>query len=706
MGEIIEIYGTKVTLPDVPPENEIEDWGQLKDEQYWRRKPLPEIFNTVSRDSAGNIVLTEEQEAFCKAELKRIKEGFWFYKDGEPIYITGRNYYYLQYWVLENKKRPEYRDTSRRYFLYLEYWRNIYWCLGVLRGKGRRTGATSESTSNGIYEATTVKNSVCGVLSKTNTDARKLFLYRLQFGFRHLPFFLQPTLANDRDSKTELVFAVPLDKKNKKASLIDEIEGLNSRIDYQSTALNSYDQERLTWLLADEGGKWPTDVPFSQFLSIVAETFVEGADKTGFGEFPSTVNEMTRKGGAEFKRAWDGATWTQPDDLEEPDDEEESEDHKYEDTEETANRFVRYFCPAYDGLPGFVGKFGESIIEPPTESQAAYLIAKYGEKKFHGQLRFGAKAYLLKRRRKLKGEKLEEEIRKYPFNEVEMFMAANEGCVFNSLKITDQRQKLADDPPKTRKVVFTRHEESQHARWRDANKNDEMYWELLPIVDLSTERSNKFYYDNSAKKPSNATSGIIGVDGYSNEQGGRKYGSKACGLMYIKYDLADPQNTGLFGGWIYGRPSRKEILYDQLLLAAEWFGYEVFIEHTADDYLSYFRARGKTGYLGRYPLNAIDHKKRNKEHVDRFFGFPISPFAMTKQTDSMISYVEDFCDKIYWDKLLEQLLVFDPLDRTASDCVVSAMIALVSSLNITPRPPQKTKPLIQVFSPSGQPIMN
>lgn len=706
MGEIIEIYGTKVTLPDVPPENEIESWGKPKEEQYWRKHTLPDIFNSILRDGTGNIVLSDEQEEYCKRELKRIKEGFWFYKDGQPCYITGRHYYYLQYWKLENKKSPEYRDTSRKYFLYLDYWRGIYWCLGVLRGKGRRTGATSESTSNGIYEATTVKNSVCGVLSKTNTDARKLFLYRLQFGFRHLPFFLQPTLANDKDSKTELVFAVPLDKKNKKASLIDEVEGLNSRIDYQSTALNSYDQERLTWLLADEGGKWPTDVPFSQFLSIVAETFVEGADKTGFGEFPSTVNEMTKKGGAEFKRAWDGATWVKPDDLEEDEisDEEEDDAKEFEDTEETANRFVRYFCPAYDGLPGFIGKFGESIIDAPTEDQKNYLIGKYGEKKFFGQLKYGARAYLLKRRKKLKGEKLEEEIRKYPFNEVEMFMAANEGCVFNSLKITDQRQYLVDNQPPIRKLFFYRDEGTQLAKWRDANKGDEMYWDILKLPPFGHE--NKFTLDMSSKRPARKTFGVIGVDGYSNEQGGRKYGSKACGLMFFKYDFNDPENTGLFGGWIYGRPSRKEVLYDQLLLCAEYYGFEIYFEHCADDYVSYFRQRGRLGYLGRYPLNSIDPKKREKENLDRFYGFPISPFAMTKQTDSMISYVEDFCHKIYWDKLLEQMLIFDPLDRTKSDCVVSAMIALVSSLNVTYTPPPKKRPLIQTFNAQGQLVTN
>lgn len=171
--------------------------------------------------------------------------------------------------------------------------------------------------------------------------------------------------------------------------------------------------------------------------------------------------------------------------------------------------------------------------------------------------------------------------------------------------------------------------------------------------------------------------------------------------MYFKYDLADPENTGLFGGWIYGRPSRKEILYDQILLAAEYFGFEIYFEHCADDYVTYFRQRGKLGYLGRYPMNSIDPKKRQKENLDRFYGFPISPFAMTKQTDSMISYVEDFCDKIYWDKLLEQLLIFDPLHRTESDCVVAAMIALVSALNITMRPPSPKTPLVKVYPNKG-----
>lgn len=601
---------------------------------------------------------------------------------GAPVYITGRHYYYLQYWTLENKKAPEYRDTSRRYYLYLEHWRKVYWCLGILRGKGRRTGATSESTSNGVYEATTVKNSNCGVLSKTNTDARKLFLYRVQFGYRHLPFFLQPTLANAKDSKTELVWAVPLDSKNKKATLIDEVEGLNSRMDYQGTALNSYDQERLTWLLGDEGGKWPPEVPFSQFLSIVAETFVEGVDRVGFGEFPTTLNEMTKKGGAEYKKAWDGATWIKQykeDDIDEEDD----------GTEETANRFVRYFCPAYDGLPGFVGKYGESIIDAPTPDQATFLIEKYGPSKYKGQLSLGAKVYLEKRRSKLKGAALEEEIRKYPFNEVEMFMMDSSDCPFNQVKINTQIKYLEEKPHLLRKGVFYR-KEDQTVGWRD---DETGLWQILAFP--PTGQENKHKWDGRLRKPARVTDGSIGVDGYSNSQGGRKYGSKACAMIYRKFDINDPENTGLFVGMYYGRPEYKELMHDQMMFAGEYYGYEVHYEHTADDYLGHFRSHGRIGYLGNYPMSAIDPYKRDK--TERFKGFPITPFAMTKQLDTMILYIEEFCHKIYFLEFLKQALPFDPYNRTEYDCIVAGMISLVSALDVVYRPKVRLESFVRTY---------
>jgi hypothetical protein len=693
MGEKIRIYNTDIEIPDVPPHEEIEDWGMPKEEQYWRRKSLPSMFKFLNKDADGNIELTIEQERYASKEFHRIKNGFWFYNNGEPTYITGRHYYYLQYWTLENRKSPEYRETSRNYYLYLEHWYNVYWCLGIVRGKSRRSGASSEASANITGHVTTNKNARGGHVSKTSSDARKMFIYRMQFGFRHLPFFLQPTLANDKDSKTELVFNVPLSKskKTKKAQLIDEVEGLNSILDYQPTATNSYDSERLTWFFGDEGGKYPADVPFSQFISIILETLVEGAEKVGFCELPSTVNELTKKGGAEFKRVWDDATWVKSDN--------EEDDLSEGDDEATANRLVRYYCPAYDGLAGFIGKYGESIIEPPTEQQTKYLVDKYGDKKFNGQLKFGSKAYLEKRRSKLKGTALEEEIRKYSFNEQEMFMSANTECVFNVFNITRREEYLKENRIFKRSVVFFR-DMQQKVRWKDVTDNERSFhWKITWFP--PEEESNKFITDGRSRRPDRIHDGAITIDSYSNSQGGRKYGSKASAWIGRRFDVNDPNNTGKAIGHLYGRPAVKDTLHEQVMLAAEYYGYQAWYEHTADDYEGYFRERGKINYLGKYPLSLIDPTKRS--NADRHKGTPITPFSLTRQLDNGIAYFEYHCDLIDFEEVLETAKVFDPYDRTAYDCIVSFLMLISVLMETTVSPKKIKEPLVKIYESGYSP---
>jgi hypothetical protein len=197
------------------------------------------------------------------------------------------------------------------------------------------------------------------------------------------------------------------------------------------------------------------------------------------------------------------------------------------------------------------------------------------------------------------------------------------------------------------------------------------------------------------RAPVRSSDGAIAVDSYSNSQGGRKYGSKACALIGRRSDLLDPENTGKVVGMLYGRPLEKDSLHKQVLLAAEYFGYPIWYEHTADDYDGYFKDRGKLGYLGVYPKSMIDPTKR--QNADRHRGTPITPFSLTKQLDNAISYFEHHTDKIDWEEILDNALIFDPQDRTAYDIVVSFLI-LVSVLMERPVvPPPKKKPIIQVY---------
>jgi hypothetical protein len=657
----VDVYGTLVYTPDNPLETLIEGWGLSASEQYWRRKELPDIFNQVNFDAEGNALLTPEQKRYAVQEVKRCKEGYWFFNNGQPTYITGKNYFYLQWWFLEDSIYPEYRDTDRRYFLFLDYWEHIQWCLGILRGKKRREGASSQATANLIYECIFFKNSNCGLVSKTKDDSRDTFTDMVRHGYNALPVFLKPRQLNKPDSVSELVFAAKITKG-------DEAEGGNkSKVNYRAPVLNAYDRGRLSRILADEGGKWPVDIDFSVFLGIVLKTFVKGVKRVGFGEFPSTVNELTKGGGMAFKKAWDAGNQFKF--INRP----------------TPNRLVTYFTPAYDGYEGFIDKHGFSVITEPTIEQFQYLVDKWVKKDpisgmvvselTEEDIRLGAKQYVMvKRREGLSGQSLEEEIRMNPCSTDEMFEAANIGCAFNSYNIHQRKKSLAENPILKRKVIFERDEQTQLVKWRFARKDEEhFHWRITAFPEPGQE--NKFKFIDRSKAPGRTDIGCITVDGYSNSQGGRKYGSKASAWIGLKYDVSNPNNTGKVIGHLYGRPSEKEMLHQQVLLAGEYFGFAAWWEHNADDYLSYYRERGKVNYLGRYPLSTIDPTKRTD--ADRFRGFPTTPFSLTRQLDAGISYFENYCDLIDFEELLDMALLFDPYDRTAYDCVVAFLMLLV-----------------------------
>jgi hypothetical protein len=202
------------------------------------------------------------------------------------------------------------------------------------------------------------------------------------------------------------------------------------------------------------------------------------------------------------------------------------------------------------------------------------------------------------------------------------------------------------------------------------------------------------------KKPGRINDGAISVDSYSNAQGGKKYGSKASAWIGRRLDPFDENNTGKPVGHLYGRPKEKDELHRQVMLAAIYYGYPIYYEHTADDYFGYFKDRGRLGYLGLYPMSLIDVVKRQKENVERHRGTPITPYSLTKQHDNGIAYFEKYCHKLDFEEILTFAKKFDPYNRTESDVIVSLLI-LISVLQEPVRPQVRHKsPLIQVYPAS------
>lgn len=674
MGLAIDIYGSLCNIPDFNL-RAIEDWGtSIPSEQYWRRTELPDFFDDVEYDKEGNVLLNDEQEAYAREEVRRCKEGYYFLNNGIITYVTGKHYFYLKWWKLEDDIYPDYRDTDRRYFLFLNHWECVLWCLGILRGKKRREGASSQATSNLIYECIFFKNSNCGLVSKSKDDSRDTFTDMVSFGYRQLPVFLKPKQLNDKDSVTELVFAHKSTTiKGGKGAVIDTDTGHRSKVNYRAPVINAYDRGRITRLLGDEGGKWPKDVPFSQFLSIVSKTMVKGAKRVGFGEFPSTVNEMTKSGGAEYKAAWDNANQFKSK------------------GKRTPNQFVRYFSPAYDGYEGFIDKHGMSVIGEPTLEQYQYLVDKWVGKSglTEEDIAVGAKQYLLNRRKDLTGIQLEEEIRQNPFDEEEMFMYAGQGCEFNSINIQKQIKELEENKPflrqmrlvpekKVTKSIFPTKPDIVEtiAKPMDDEKGG---WFILELPN----KENHFKRSGSYLEPLNKSMYQIGVDTTKDLE--TTHGSKPVILVFKKSCIVEGEEMGMYPVAMWIADTRLDIHFDeQVLLACKLYGCTANYEIDArGDYYRYFCKENCQLFLEWTPKIAMNPVKRNpKIEPGTRSG---DPFQLSMQLQ-ILKYFVDGTDKdifnghvhrIKYISLLKQLLKYEHNNRTPYDqCIALAMALL------------------------------
>jgi|GEM_PF-537468 len=687
----IEIYGTTIYLPEEPPEEEVYGYGKPRKEQKWVREDVPSFMQDLPIEkSTGRVKLsTREQIEFAEEEVRRCKQGYHLYINGVITYITGNHYFYLKYWWLEDAIAPDYRDVDRRYFLFLKHWKAVQWSLGIVRGKKRREGASSQATSNLVWELIFYKNTRGGLISKSNIDSRDTFTEMVSFGYKNLPLFLKPKQINKEDSVSEILVAHPALKPGESES--------NSKVTYRPPVLNAYDRSRLSYGLFDEFGKLEGEVPADQLFAIVKKTLVKGVKRVGFCEMPSTVNSW-KKGGAAFKQIWEGA----------------NQFSKVGNV--TANRLVKYLSPAFDGYEGFIDEFGSSVIEAPTDEQFEYLKEKWLEyDPYTGEvtselteedIKLGARNYItVKRRAGLTGTDLEEEIRQNPCNEEEMFMAANVDCAFDGYAINNRLKYLKDNPIFKRKIIFYENERGD-AQWRDIKKGEESFcWEGTWLPPAGEE--NKVIKNSGYPTPGRAEDGVIAIDSYSNSQGGRKYGSKASAIIGRKFDMLDPNNSGKAIWHLYGRPAEKDELHLQVLLAGRFFGYKIYYEHTADDYDGYFKDKGYRGYLGVYPMNLIDPKKKEGDDVERHRGTPITPFSLSKQMDYGVWYFKHYCHLIDFETILENALIFDPYKRTEFDTLVSFLIMLACLMQpaYVVTPPKD--PLIKSYGATGRKeIMN
>jgi len=651
-GTIVDIQGLKCNLPpDGYVYNIITKQLEFRgiyerdkniSEQYWKRISMPswyadtmkkwDEFDKKKKDDELEFY-DERLEEFKRQEWDRRLNGFWYMNNGVPTYLTGLHYLYLQWWSIDIGY-PKFRMPDLEKFYFMEYCIQDPLCMGMLEVTKRRFGKSFVAGLFVTEYTTRTKMTNGGIQSKTGSDAKKFFAKTVVNPFRRLPKFFRPEydMSLGVNPKSEMRFQKTNVRGKKAEENVDKDE-LGSVIDHQSADTVAYDGQKLHRYVADECGK-TTEVNVYDRHEVVRYCLLDDEGQIiGKALYTTTVEKLTtEKDGVQdaFKLLW-----------------EESKQQKRQDNGTTSSGLYRFFMSA-KRTRNF-----DDFGHPDEEKTLAQILADRDTVK-NNQRALSAR------------------IRKEPLTIDEAFSTDSDKCIFNVMNIGAREAYLKQNPKLKRHIIFYR-DIDQIVRWREINdKEEDFHWVITQFPQAGEE--NKHTYDVKTKKPARVSDGAIAIDGYSNSQGG-KYGSKASAWIGRRYDLLKPEDTGKAIGHLYGRPQIKETLHEQVLLAAEFYGYQAWYEHNSDDYLSYFRDRGRVGYLGSYPLSTIDPAKR--ETADRHKGFPTTPFSLTKQTDVGIMYFESHIDSIDFENLLEDAKKFDPNNRTDYDITVSFLMLIV-----------------------------
>lgn len=683
-GRMVDIQGLQCCLPPVGyvynvltkklEHRGVHERSEIKEEQYWQIPELPKWYKDVmqawddydkkKKDDDPDFY-DEKLEEFKRQEWDRRLNGFWYKNNGEDVYLTGTHYLYLRWWSIDIGL-PKFRipDLEKAYFM--QYCIEDPLSMGMVEVTKRRFGKSFWAGLFLTEYVTRTKMTFGGIQSKTGKDASKFFGKTVVNPFRRLPKFFRPEydMSLGVNPKSEMRFQKTNVRGKKAESAISKDE-LGGGIDHQPSDKISYDGQKLHRYVADECGKTVEADVYERHEVIRYCLMDDEGQIIGKALYTTTVEKIeSDKDGVQdaFKSLWN-----------------ESNQNSRKENGMTGSGLYRFFMSAK--RTRYFDKYGY-----PDEARTEKEILSDREGVKDNQRSLFAR------------------IRKEPLTIEEAFSIDADSCIFNSFNIAKQEKELQERPVFKRSVWFYRDTDTQKVKWRDiVLKEKSFHWKLTWGLHPDFE-SNKFVFEGGIRKPANLHIGTLAIDGYSNSQGGHKWGSKASAWIGRRYDSADPDNTGKAFGHLYGRPQEKSTLNDQVLLCAEYFGFQAYFEHNSDDYYNYFKERGRLAYLGIYPKILIDPIKIDS--TERHRGVPTTPYSLTQQADNGVKYFEDNIHKIDFEVLLEDSKNFDPNNRTEFDITVSFLILICCLLEKPEILPPAKSPLVRIYPNNGVAQLN
>lgn len=692
IGDVVLIEGVHIALPPVP--DKVYKRSNLKAEQFWERNPLPKELDKIQSIFIWNeypAPFKERWVGYIEEEFDRREEGFWFMNNGNPTYITGSHYMYLQ-WSTIDVGYPDYREANRIFWIFWEACKADNRCFGMAYLKIRRSGFSFMEASECVNIGTLAKNARVGILSKTGADAKKMFTDKVVPINSKLPFFFKPIMDGMDKPKSELSFRIPATKitrKNMTEKDDLELEGLNTSIDWKNTEDNSYDGEKLLFLAHDESAKWIKPVNILNNWRVTKTCLRVGSKIIGKCMMGSTSNALS-KGGDNYKKLYY-----------------ESDAKERSANGQTKSGLYKLFIPMEWNMEGFIDRYGMPVFRKPDDA-----IRGVDD----GWITNGAIDYWEAEEATLKSDSnaLNEFYRQFPRTEGHAFRDESKQSIFNLTKIYQQID-YNDGMIKSHNIT------RGYFHWKDGVKDSTVVWtpdnngrfhvSWIPPKNL---QNNVIVY-NGVKRPGNEHIGSFGCDPYdiSATVDGRGSSGSCHGLT--KFHMEDAPVNEFFLEYI-ARPKTAEIFFEDILMACVFYGMPILIENNKPRLLYHFKNRGYRAFSMNRPDKPI-HKLSPTER--ELGGIPNSSEDVKQSHAAAIeSYIEkyigldmeghyrdsDNMGQMPFSRTLEDWARFDINNRTMFDASISSGLAIMANMRHTFIAEKQIKPIsvrIPTYSNSG-----
>ena len=657
IDEIIELQGLRVGLPMRPKSVHSNKQGK------WKKIDYPKELGRLKNIFDWRAYPEEQKEQwfdYIDEEFKRRDEGFWFMNNNKPTYITGSHYMYLQ-WSKIDVGAPDFREANRLFFIFWEACKADKRCYGMCYLKNRRSGFSFMSSAETVNLATISSDARYGILSKSGGDAKKMFTDKVVPISINYPFFFKPIQDGMDRPKSELAYRVPASKFTRKKitanEKMEEIEGLDTTIDWKNTGDNSYDGEKLNLLVHDESGKWERPDNILNNWRVTKTCLRLGARIVGKCMMGSTSNALD-KGGNNFKKIYYDSDVT-----------------KRNRNGQTKSGLYSLFIPMEWNYEGFIDEFGHPVFNSPSDD----VYGPDGELIDVGVIdNWENEADGLKDDQ----DALNEFYRQFPRTEEHAFRDETKNSLFNLIKIYEQidynEGSRYNSPVNVGSFSWVNGiKDTQVVFSPDPNGRFKVSW--VPPVQIQ----NKYFVKNGIKYPGNEHVGAFGCDSYdiSGTVDGRGSNGALHGLT--KYSMEDAPPSSFFLEYI-ARPQTAEIFFEDVLMACVFYGMPILAENNKPRLLYHFRRRGYRGFSMNRPDRAWNKLSATEKEIG---GIPNSSEDIKQAHAAAIEmYINNFVGHLgggnygsmYFNETLNDWTKFDMNKRTKHDASISSGLAIMA----------------------------